>query len=42
MEVRMTPQQAKQLLDTQKDDERMMIFLPEGKTNRANRVFKDW
>jgi len=42
MEVRMTPQQAKQLLDTQKDDERMMIFLPESKTNRANRVFKDW
>jgi Ca-activated chloride channel family protein len=42
MEVRMTPQQAKQLLDTQKEDERMMIFLPETRTNRANRVFKDW
>lgn len=39
VEVRMTPQQAKQLLDTQKDDEHMMIFLPESKTNRANRVF---
>lgn len=42
MEVRMTPKQAADLLDKQKDDERMMIFLPEGKTNRANRVFKDW
>jgi Ca-activated chloride channel family protein len=42
MELRMTPQQAQQLLDAQKGDERMMIFLPEMKTNRQNRVFKDW
>lgn len=38
----MTPQQAMQLLDTQKGEERAMIFLPQFKTNRNPRIFKDW
>ena len=40
----MTPQQAMQLLDTQKSDERAMIFQPENlRTNRPkDRIFKDW
>jgi hypothetical protein len=39
----MTPQQARQLLDAQKDRERVMIFLPK-QTNAAPaaRVLKDW
>ena len=42
--VQMTPQQAQQLLDTQKSEERPMIFQPENlRTNRPReRVFKDW
>ena len=39
---RMTPQQAQQLLDAQKGDEKAMIFVPQIKTNRQDRVFKDW
>ena len=42
MVARMTPQQAQQLLDAQKADEKAMIFVPKLKTNRADRVFKDW
>ena len=38
----MTEQQAMQLLDTQKSEERAMIFIPQGKTNRTDRVLKDW
>ena len=40
----MTPQQAQQLLDAQKSEERAMIFQPENlRTNRPrDRVFKDW
>ena len=40
--MQMTPQQAQQLLDAQKSDERAMIFLPQMRTNRQDRVFKDW
>jgi outer membrane biosynthesis protein TonB len=45
--MQMTPQQAQQLLDAQKSQERAMIFQPQTmRTNRADRprdrVFKDW
>ncbi len=38
----MTPQQAQQLLDAQKNEEKVMVFLPPSKTNRTSKVFKDW
>lgn len=37
----MTPQQARQLLDVQKAEEKPMIFAPP-KTNRVERHFKNW
>jgi Ca-activated chloride channel family protein len=40
--ARMTPEQAQQLLDAQRADEKTMIFIPKLKTNRVDRVFKDW
>ncbi len=42
--MQMTPQQAQQLLDALKSEERAMIFQPENlRTNRPrDRVFKDW
>jgi Ca-activated chloride channel homolog len=42
--MQMTPQQAQQLLDAQKSEERAMIFQPQTvRTNRPkDRVFKDW
>jgi Ca-activated chloride channel family protein len=40
--ARMTPKEAQQLLDTVKGEERAMIFQPPPKTNRTERVFKDW
>ena len=40
--MQMTPQQAQQLLDAQKAEERAMIFIPQMRTNRQNRAFKDW
>ena len=42
--MQMTPQQAQQLLDAQKSEERAMIFQPlTQRTNRPkDRVFKDW
>jgi Ca-activated chloride channel homolog len=40
---KMTPAQAKQLLDSQKNEEKALIFLPpERKTRGQNRTFKDW
>jgi Ca-activated chloride channel homolog len=39
--IQMTPQEAQRLLDALKSQEKAMIFIPP-KTNRANRVFKDW
>ena len=38
----MTPAQVKQLLDSQKDNEKAMIFLPPEKGQNQRRVFKDW
>lgn len=38
----MTPQQAQQLLDAQKAEEKILVFQPASKTNRVNKVFKDW
>ncbi len=41
--VQMTPQQAQQLLDAQKGEEKAMIFIPQQiRTNRTDRVFKNW
>lgn len=45
MMVRMTPQQAAQLLDTQKGEEKALIFTPENlkpKNKPTDRIFKDW
>ena len=43
MIAQMTPEQAQQLLDAQKIDEKPLIFIPKViKTNRTDRVFKDW
>jgi len=38
----MTPEQAKQLLEAQKSEEKAMIFLPPEKAKATKRVFKDW
>ncbi len=38
----MTPQQAKQLLDAQKDDEHVLRLAPPNKNMRADRPYKDW
>ena len=38
----MTPQQARQLLDAQKNDEKALIFLPQEKRASRNRIFRDW
>ena len=40
--LRMTPQQAMQLLDMLKGEEKNMPFRPILRTNRHQRVFKDW
>lgn len=40
--VRMTPQQAMQLLETLKGEEKAMPFRPMAKTNRQDRIFKNW
>jgi len=40
--IQMTPQQAIQLLEALKGDEKVMPFRPVLKTNRQDRVFKDW
>jgi Ca-activated chloride channel family protein len=40
---KMTPAQAKQLLDAQKNEEKALIFVPqERKSGAQNRTFKDW
>ena len=38
----MTPQQAKQLMDSVKNDERLLIFKPEQKARSRERPLKDW
>jgi Ca-activated chloride channel homolog len=40
--IQMTPQEAQRLLDTVKSEEKAMIFVPQIKTNRPDRIFKDW
>ena len=40
--MRMTPQQAIQLLEALKGEEKAMPFRPIVKTNRQDRIFKDW
>jgi Ca-activated chloride channel family protein len=40
--ARMTPMQAMQLLEALKGEEKVMTFRPVPKTNRQDRVFKDW
>jgi Ca-activated chloride channel homolog len=42
MPGQMTLQEAQQLLESQKDGERAMIFVPQQKLKDARRVFKDW
>ncbi len=38
----MTPEQARQFLDMQKQDDKTLIFKPEKKANSASRKLKDW
>lgn len=38
----MTPQEAKQLLDAQKDDEQVLIFQPQGEPKNRTKQLKDW
>lgn len=38
----MTPQEAKQLLDAQKDDEQILIFKPEVDPKKREKKLKDW
>jgi Ca-activated chloride channel family protein len=38
----MTPEQAKQLLDSQKSEQKAMIFIPPDKQKARKRAFKDW
>jgi hypothetical protein len=38
----MTPQEAKQLLDAQKGDEKVLQFVPQGEPKRQGRALKDW
>ena len=40
--IPMTQEQAQRLLEAAKNEERVMIFTPQGRTNRNNRVLKDW
>jgi len=38
----MTPKEAKQLLDAQKDDEQVLIFQPQGEPKNRTKRLKDW
>lgn len=38
----MTPQEAKQLLDAQKDDEQVLVFQPPGDPKKQDKKLKDW
>ena len=40
--IAMTPQEAQRLLDSLKSEEKAMIFIPQVRTNRNDRVLKDW
>jgi hypothetical protein len=38
----MTPEQAQRLLEAVKSDEKVLIFMPQARTNRSRGVIKDW
>ena len=38
----MTPRQAQQLLDAQKNDEQVFQFAPTNKSNLQGRIYKNW
>jgi Ca-activated chloride channel family protein len=38
----MTPQEAKQLLDAQKGEEKVLQFVPQGEPKKRDRALKDW
>jgi len=38
----MTPEQARQLLDSQKSDEKMLVPTSQRKPHDSNRPIKDW
>ena len=38
----MTPQEAKQLLDAQKDDEQVLVFQPQSEPKNKTKQLKDW
>jgi len=40
--IQMTPQQAVRLLESAKQEERTLVFIPPNKTNRNDRLLKDW
>jgi len=40
--MQMTPQQAEQLLDMHKAEERLLMYTPQLRTNRHSRTAKDW
>lgn len=40
--IPMTQQEAERLLDSLKAEQKAMIFVPQIRTNRPDRVFKDW
>lgn len=40
--IPMTQQEAERLLDSLKAEQKAMIFIPQVRTNRPDRVFKDW
>ena len=39
---KMTPAQAKQLLDAQKGEEKALMFIPQERKSSQPRTFKDW
>lgn len=42
MDGKMTPQQARQLLDSQKNSEKALIIIPQEKLERSRRIQRDW
>jgi Ca-activated chloride channel family protein len=42
MDGKMTPQQARQLLDSQKNSEKALIIIPQEKLERSRRILRDW
>jgi outer membrane biosynthesis protein TonB len=40
--LQMTPEQAQRLLEAVKGDEKVLIFMPQVRTNRSRGVIKDW